>query len=701
MKRIFTTILSLGLLVAPALSIGSTEQPSGLTAAASAPAANTDALVYPASYEEYLPLTAPSDTAVSADFTAISEENKIYVYKRSENVYSLYTHDNNADPDLNKISEMQFSEDGDLYFLDGNQDLYKLTENELETRNYEPTKTCFNCSAFTVFSNTLFYTKVTPNVKSVLKATLSDTTSGKTIVDGLTSNPIVTQDAGVLYYTQDEYLYKYTETQTKFEIYDFDNPIHSFCVSGNLLCCVLRQDPVDKYGAFFVYDLARLLSSERNEHVEPLFSDQVNDYSSVYCLDGYAYAVGDLSVKQFSLNSLSFTDYEIGASSYSKNRLFNVKNAQLCGSTLISIDNYDIGGRINLFNTKTKAHRNVPVEIKANLLASDGNTALIANDLQAELYDLKTGNKLRAFSAFDGDLHGIAAVYGKYYFMTHRGTFYRAEESNGQWALMKNELSKTSAEPKLLTSDVYGNLYVSYVDGSVYRFTEEQFVDPTHLGEKLDAIIDTNATKIVVDYEGNLYAQTGNVISRHTKTGAKTDFSTAKALVYNQTEHTALSTFAFSVEENQTYLFYNGNFAVSTADLGFKTVKDVPVQTADDEIFSEQSAVFEVVKTWNKALIIHFDIDTLNGAETFPYLSYERTTSEKTALKIGETEEYYVLAELNNETKTYSTFITKKEFCTALDKADYLVTYTAQEQRVGYLTNEIRLYKYPYLNIAL
>lgn len=696
MKRILTKILSFGALTAACISATQFPTTANFAAKASEPsAAVADRLVYPNSYEEYLPLTKPTDVAVSNDFTAVSEENGIYLYKRSGNRYTHYAHEVYGDDSQNKIAEMQFSEDGDLYFLDGNQSLYKISKNELETGNYEPTTyPSFNCSAFTLFSNTVYYTKVTPNAKSILKATLTDLTNGTAIVDGLSSNPIVTQDGGVLYYTQDEYLYKYTETQTKFEIYDFEHSIQSFCVEGNAVCCV------DSTGTFSVYDLSKLLNSERNEEVAPSYADGENDYSAVYRENGYVYAVGERSIKQFSLENNAFTDFEIGASSYSQNRLFNAQDAQLCGNLLVSLDNYDAGGSINLFDQSKNAYRKIDVELKADLLATDGTTALIATTTKAELYDLVSGEKLREFSAFDGDVHGVAAVYGKYYFVTHRGTFYSISKTNGQWSI-SDPVTKTTAEPMLLTSDIYGNLFVAYDDGSVYRFSETEFVTATGLGTKLSAVIPTSTTKISIDYEGNLYAQVGNEIVRFNAAGDEQSFSSEKSLVYGQSISTELSTFALSWEDNATYFFYDGNFAVVTADLGYKTVKDVPVQNADETIFSESSAEFTVVKTATNALVVHFDIDSLNGAETFPYLSFERTTSERTALKIGETADYYVLAELDQTTKKYSTFITQKSFCTALDQDDYLVTYTDAQRSDGYLTNEVRLYKYPYLNKAL
>ena len=96
-----------------------------------------------------------------------------------------------------------------------------------------------------------------------------------------------------------------------------------------------------------------------------------------------------------------------------------------------------------------------------------------------------------------------------------------------------------------------------------------------------------------------------------------------------------LTAFAFGVENNATYLLFNGNFLVQTTAFHLPTVKNIPVDNADESIFAEEEANFEIVKTAEKSLLIAFDVQTLNGADVFPYLSYQRSETEKTALKIG------------------------------------------------------------------
>ena len=89
-----------------------------------------DTLITPTSYEQYLPLQAPSDVAVSDDFTAIADGNLIYVYNRARQVYRTYAHTANTTDDLNVVANLEFSQYGDLYFIDGNAHMYVI-ENSL------------------------------------------------------------------------------------------------------------------------------------------------------------------------------------------------------------------------------------------------------------------------------------------------------------------------------------------------------------------------------------------------------------------------------------------------------------------------------------------------------------------------------------------------------------------------------------------
>jgi hypothetical protein len=100
-------------------------------------------------------------------------------------------------------------------------------------------------------------------------------------------------------------------------------------------------------------------------------------------------------------------------------------------------------------------------------------------------------------------------------------------------------------------------------------------------------------------------------------------------------------------------------------------------------------------------LLITFDLHTLTGAEYFPYLSYHREQSELTAIHIGETSKYNILAVFDDEKKTHVTYLALKTACTPIPETEHSVVYTASQQKTAYLTNAVQLYKYPYLTDLL
>ena len=83
MKRLLTTILAINTLTLTAFAGGITAK----TASATQGTEEKDYLVYPSTYEQYLPLSAPSDVAVSQNFTAIADGNSVYLYDRRNASY--------------------------------------------------------------------------------------------------------------------------------------------------------------------------------------------------------------------------------------------------------------------------------------------------------------------------------------------------------------------------------------------------------------------------------------------------------------------------------------------------------------------------------------------------------------------------------------------------------------------------------------
>ena len=275
------------------------------------------------------------------------------------------------------------------------------------------------------------------------------------------------------------------------------------------------------------------------------------------------------------------------------------------------------------------------------------------------------------------------------------------ENENSVWDVTA-EVSKTYArKTELLSTDAYGYLYT--VSGNdVYRYTETEFLDPSpQSGEKIENLnFPASTACFALDYEQNFYALAGNTVYRFDTqtdgTFAQTSVDLSARYVYGDTN--SITAFAFGIEENRAYVIYNGNYVVQTDAFNLPTVKNIAVNGADQSIFDVTSSPeFCVVKTNVGALSVRFDIETLQGADVFPYLSYLRETEEKTALKIGETETYNILAYYDETANRYFTYLVKKDACETLDGALYRTEYTEDEQATAWLTNALSLYKFPYL----
>ncbi len=648
------------------------------TTAATAPTADEptgDQLILPASYEQYLPLSAPSDVSVTAGYTAIADGNCIYLYNRSSGTYSRYEHTANADPENNIIEELQFSEDGSLYFRDVSLYLY-----ELELPSMTQKKTSLVCNSFTIFSDVVYFT----NASQILRTTLDnlDSAAGIPIVSNISSKPALAQDNGVLYYTEggkilcraddSGFLRKLTDSET----------IVSLAVYSGILYYT------DTAKTLYVYDLtaSRVISSYQG------------GYSALSVWDGLIYAVCDDRIRQYSPETAAFTDYEICASSPAENRLSDAGALYLADDLLFIADNGN--SRVSVCDAETGTIGAVSVTQEVTLLASDGKTLAAANGSALSLYDLGAPETpVYTFNNFQSGLVGAACVYGTYYFVTDNNYFYRLSAGeDGQWTLDNAPKPSLSYTARLLASDIYGDLYVAFSDGSVCRFTESEFLDSSVTGERI-CNIPVLSGQMAVDYERTVYALSDNRLYRCAKD--QTAYPLGRTAVYSQTEDTPVLSFAFGVEDGGVYLLYEGDFIVQTREITLPTVRSIPVNGADAPIFSEESARFSVVRTNPNSLFVAFDFETLNGAEFFPYLGYSRESQTHTALKLGETELYNVLAVFDENSRTYSTALVLKTSCEELPEEEYLKEPVGFTDGKGYLTNGLSLYKYPYLTDLL
>lgn len=708
----------LATLVSASAMISFTQKPNvgkadGLQTERSAVLDETTSLLSPDSYEEYLSLQSPADVAVTDDYIAVADGNLIYLYDKTNETYRKYAHSVNTESALNSVTKMQFGEDNRLYFRDASSFLYYVNADGLTEENEpQPINTGVPCYTFSLYGEYIYFS----NAQSPLSRTSINepkVSTAEILVPSLHSTPQIAFWNGELYYTNGgTYLHKLNPEDPKNSstpVAIFKNEVFSMqIVDGVFACSVKDADGTDgnkvKYN-YYAYGLNELSSSERPEsatlveYVTPLaFYDGY--YGALCAFDKFVYAVEGSSIRQYSIQTSAFTDYEISNVSDSLHRINNGEETLLCGDVLYIADNGN--RRISVYDVKRK-HFGTPIatEIAPRYLAGDENTLLAANATQAVLYDLtpeRYGETLAVFNNFHDGVVGATNVYGKYYFATESNYYYMAQTTETGWQL--TETKKTSTNyAKLLTSDAYGHLYVASNNSlaRVYRFTESEFLDGVGSGTELENVrLPAQTKKFLVDYDGNVYALADGKIQ---KANESEPYALNTPLVYSETA--TIASFAFGIEENETYVLYEENYAARTTLLNLPTVKNIPVNGLDAEIFDDSAATVEIVKISLSAMLIDFNLSALNEADVFPYLNYSRQTAPQRALKIAATKngKHNVLVFYDKVKRDYRACLALVNDCTPLsDEEKKAVCKSYDVAQTGYLSNDIPVYKFPHLS---
>ena len=688
-KRTILSILSVGAVVFTGAAALCAQNSPLIASAAKRNAPPVTELISPLAYEEYLQLETPLDVALTGNYTAISDADTVYLFNRAENRYYEYAHGK-------KVTKLQFDGNEILYFLDEDMMLHTLDPQKLTDGEPCATSLSFACTTFLIQGNDLYYTAEAGGKAKINKTTLTEL--GETnilLVENVTPGPTLAYYGDKLYYTSGNLLYFYEEQYNNDKKGKYVATFHHVpkvasmsIVNDCIFLCAEREETGVDVQNLFAYSLSEITQTSNPDNATPLPTDTVGGYTALASHGDYVYAVQKNRVRQYDVAKQAFTDYEICSRSNSVHRLDTPSESCFIGDKLLIAD--DGNARITVYDTKTGVYQTpISSEISAAYLVSDGETVLAADSEQAILYNLTADNYgeiLATFDDFDNQIVGAAAVYGKYYFVTSDYR-YVAENTEDGWTLSQPHQANVTAT--LLTTDAYGYLYVAG-GGCVYKYTEEQFFED-ETRDKVCEDFPTGASKLLVDYAGNLYALLNGELQ---KIGGET-YALNTSLVYNPTA--TVQSFAFGIEDNITYVVYEQNYLAKTTLLDLPTVKNIAVDGADESVFAKESAVFEVMEVQPNTLVIRFDINALSGAELFPYQSYERRKDAFVALKIGETSPYNLLAVYDESAQEYFTCIALADFCKPAEA--YCTTY--ENSKNGWLTNAVSLYKFPYLTDLL
>ncbi len=274
-------------------------------------------------------------------------------------------------------------------------------------------------------------------------------------------------------------------------------------------------------------------------------------------------------------------------------------------------------------------------------------------------------------------------------FFLYENSLYLADVS-----LRQTELSVHSLTDGSITTYTFKDFYKAFAfDGAtlyglnssnelcVLDLTTQQATPVVQFpgGSKTLAFVNTTAFTSTDD--GSLYAY---------------DVTAPSSPILQQTgSYTALSAYA-----NKAY-FLNGN-AMQTAtatgeifpaDGAFlrPLVHQIPTEDLQTEL-STGAGKFTVVETADSALLVEVTDD---GGEYFQYRQNVRTTPIQ-ALQIATRSGYALLAYRKNPSEGYKTYLVDESLLT--EKTDGTLTY--ERAKIGYLTNAVKLYKYPHLGLS-
>lgn len=635
-------------------------------------------LFLPSSFEQYLSLTDPIDVSFSEDYIAIADGKNIHLYDREKEQYFLYSHPYD-------LSSLQFSEKA-LFFSDRNAQLYQLDpEKFLTEEGYTASLTSVPASAFLLEGNYLFAAAVTNKV-SLYNFSLDeplDMAHRLGLAEELDHNvtPCLAYYDSTLYCAVGVSLYSFDlKTYERHNSYLF----HDKDVSGLSSVCFFRGEMY-----FTIKNSSNSLPNGlyiANREGDPTCLLQEEGFSALTVFQDELYAVCGNAVVRFSFaeEGVSRSDYEISSSSQSVNRLAQGKQIVRGGDLLLLSDGVrQQGVTVYSFSEGKYSYLNVPSA--PSLIATDGEKIAVASadGKTISLFD-KTGTPLYTHSV-STTVVGIAVVYGKCYYVTGNGG-YGVAERDAPFIYREHSVSL----PYALTSDLYGNLYVGYGNGAIYSFTEKTFTSGMTNGVLREFAFPIDYTSLRSDYEGNLYALSGNDLYCN---GQKLSVIDHTGIVSREGDLTPLS-FALGFEDERVYFLYD-DFVASSDALAFPTLTNIGTEDVREEIFGNGELSFVTIR--QGAVGIETDPEQIkSGVSLFPYLGKTRMEEETNALLLAQTEDYFLVV-LFKENRNDSTFLIRKGFCDKVDESEYSRAASGE----CYLTTDATCSLYPCAMSAL
>lgn len=657
-------------------------------------------LFLPASYEQYLDMASPSHLAMSEHYVAIADGKTLYVYDRAQGEYSSYEH--NGDTNIYMV---QFTEEEQLFFSDvGWLYTYDLDAGEAKVVDNVP------CNTFLIDGNDLFVSSSSGNIAALRHYKIENnngeiTATGRQLIHQIeqTSIPMrLTSDGGNLYCIVNDTSFVTFDLKTleKIDDYSFLNRAQG-PVSGLQFVCAYRGDlyyTVNNPSFPFYNGIYR----SKNEAAVCLLEG--NGFSAIVKHGGKLYGMQNTSAHELVLsddgNSISFGDYEISAASASLGRLSGARDIARAKNLLVTAD--AANARISVYDFSTNTFSEIPAPFGAasfapSLVATDGKLIAFASGSTVWTYEYGSNATPVAVDAAD-EVKGIVCVYGTCYYVTqHR----LGNATKGEWR------SSGDLSPTALTSDVYGNIYITEGQ-NVYRCAERDFFLSGTKGEPYNEgwTLPARFTSLCADFEGSLYYLDGD--KALCKNGEKLAYIDGGDFVYSPAATEPVS-FALGFEDDAVYFLF-GDYVVRSREsgdgfegLGFPTLSTISAEGVYDSVFQAHDDI-SLCDIADGAVSIRVDLTDLTAESAyFDYERYLRTDKAQRGVLLTELHSGaldYLLVAVNDR-GSYSLNLFLKSACTEVLPKVGEGGWWTEETRTLYTLSKVNAYYFPCLSDAL
>lgn len=607
----------------------------------SASAATTDAaLMLPETYEQYLPLTSPSDIAFAENKIAVSDGASIYLYDKTVGVWRCFRH-------TTEVSRIQFTDSGDLYFSDTALEFYRLKSDLTAEKQPYPLSTFYIVGGFVYAAsnsnNTTALRKIPLGVK--------DVDLGSYVPFGqLAGKPFLSYANGILYCycAQDNRIHRYdTSTESM-----ADNSLLSSAVLAGFsgLLSFGGELYFSSNGAG-MNGLYRFLVSDSSASYEQLLVAE--GVTALTSFGGIVYAVEGNTVRAIRAEAgengpaLSYTGYEIGASSDSPNRLSGATESAYAGNVVVTADSGN--NRVTVFDVRSFTYSVIDCKDAEGKpftpmhISTDGATIAVSSG--ARIYTCAVGESgFRFATEASTTVNGLATIYGQTYFIATNMAFGML----GREDLVVHEIGT----PTAIAADAYGTLYVAFENRKVYSFTEEEFLTPQAMGKER-LTLPAGYRSLRSDYDGNLYYLLGNGLYSEGTEIAELD---SRAFVYRGEGAGAVEPLSAAIGFEEGTVYFNfGDFMLKSASIGIPTLSTISTENAREELFSlkEEPSAVKI-----PAGSVKIAVDAGNVTETYAYLSHSRTDEPLGGILLAESGKFSLVAVYDNYSYSAALFLT-------------------------------------------